>query len=67
MLCFFKTFDNTFKSAVFISNKRLGFGYYFVGHTKSFSYRKSVRDRFVGEVFEMEITEIIDPDKLIKG
>ena len=32
-----------------------------------FSYRKSVRDRFVREVLEMEISEIIDPEKLIKG
>ncbi len=32
-----------------------------------FSYRKSVHDRFVAEVFEMEITEIIDPEKIIKG
>ena len=32
-----------------------------------FTYRKNVRDRFVLEVLEMEITEIIDPDKIIKG
>lgn len=32
-----------------------------------FSYRKSVHDRFVAEVLEMEITEIIDPEKIIKG
>ena len=32
-----------------------------------FSYRKSVHDRFVSEVLEMEITEIIDPEKIIKG
>lgn len=31
-----------------------------------FLYRKSVRDRFVLEVFEMEISEIIDPEKIIK-
>lgn len=40
---------------------------YVIMSPDDFSYRKSVRDRFVGEVFEMEITEIIDPDKLIKG
>ncbi|MBR3368823.1 transcriptional regulator [Candidatus Saccharibacteria bacterium] len=31
-----------------------------------FIYRKSVRDRFVLDVLEMEITEIIDPEKIIK-
>ncbi len=31
-----------------------------------FIYRKSVRDRFVTDVLEMEITEIIDPEKIIK-
>ncbi|MBO4812641.1 transcriptional regulator [Candidatus Saccharibacteria bacterium] len=31
-----------------------------------FVYRKSVQDRFLGDVLEMEITEIIDPDKIIK-
>ena len=35
--------------------------------TDDFTYRKSVRDRFISEVLEMEITEIIDPDKIIKG
>lgn len=29
-------------------------------------YRRSVRDRFILDVFEMEITDIIDPDKIIK-
>ena len=32
-----------------------------------FTYRKNVRDRFIGEVLEMEISEIIDPEQLIKG
>lgn len=31
-----------------------------------FTYRKSVHDRFIEDVLEMEITEIIDPEKLIK-
>ena len=31
-----------------------------------FVYRKSVQDRFLGDVLEMEISEIIDPDKIIK-
>lgn len=32
-----------------------------------YAYRKSVRDRFLFEVMEMEITEIYDPEKIIKG
>lgn len=31
-----------------------------------FVYRKSVRDRFLIEVLEMEIAEIFDPEKMIK-
>lgn len=31
-----------------------------------FLYRRSVRDRFVLDVFEMEITDIIDPEKIVK-
>lgn len=31
-----------------------------------FSYRKSVSDRFLKEIFEMEISEIIDPERIIK-
>lgn len=31
-----------------------------------FLYRKSVRDRFVLDVLEMEITDIIDPEKIVK-
>ena len=33
---------------------------------EDFTYRKSVRDRFIEDVFEMEITEVIDPDGIIK-
>ena len=33
---------------------------------EDFTYRKSVRDRFVLDIFEMEISEIIDPEKIIK-
>ena len=29
-------------------------------------YRKNVRDRFITDIFEMEITEIIDPENIIK-
>lgn len=31
-----------------------------------FTYRKNVRDRFVKEILEMEISEVIDPDGLVK-
>ena len=40
---------------------------YVIMSPDDFTYRKNVRDRFVLEVLEMEITEIIDPDKIIKG
>ena len=29
-------------------------------------YRKNVRDRFITDIFELEITEIIDPESIIK-
>lgn len=32
-----------------------------------FTYRRNVRDRFLTDVFEMEISEIIDPEQIIKG
>lgn len=38
---------------------------YVIMSPDDFTYRKSVKDRFLAEVLEMEITEIIDPDKLI--
>lgn len=40
---------------------------YVIMSADDFTYRKSVKDRFITDVLEMEITEIIDPDKLIKG
>ena len=40
---------------------------YVIMSVDDFSYRKSVRDRFIEDVFEMEISEIIDPEKIIKG
>lgn len=39
---------------------------YVIMSPDDFTYRRSVRDRFVAEVLEMEISEIIDPDKIIK-
>ena len=39
---------------------------YVIMSENDFSYRKSVKDRFLLEVMEMEITEIFDPEKIIK-
>ena len=39
---------------------------YVIMSADDFTYRKSVKDRFVAEVLEMEISEIIDPENLIK-
>ena len=39
---------------------------YVIMSPDDFTYRKSVKDRFIAEVLEMEITEIIDPEKIIK-
>lgn len=39
---------------------------YVIMSADDFGYRKSVRDRFIAEILEMEITEIIDPEKIIK-
>ncbi len=39
---------------------------YVIMSADDFVYRKNVRDRFITELFEMEITEIIDPEKIIK-
>ncbi|MBR2725462.1 transcriptional regulator [Candidatus Saccharibacteria bacterium] len=40
---------------------------YVIMSPDDFSYRRSVHDRFIKEVLEMEISEIIDPEKIIKG
>ena len=40
---------------------------YVILSADDYSYRKSVRDRFLADVMEMEITEIYDPEGLIKG
>ncbi len=39
---------------------------YVIMSTDDFEYRQSVHDRFLREIFEMEISEIIDPEKIIK-
>ena len=40
---------------------------YAIMSVDDFTYRKNVKDRFIKEVLEMEISEIIDPDNLIKS
>ena len=39
---------------------------YVIMSTDDFNYRRSVQDRFVAEILEMEISEIIDPERIIK-
>ena len=39
---------------------------YVIMTPEDFTYRKSVHDRFIIEVLEMEISEIIDPENIIK-
>ena len=39
---------------------------YVIMSLEDYLYRKSVRDRFITEVFEMDISEIYDPEKIIK-
>lgn len=39
---------------------------YVIMSPDDFDYRQSVHDRFLREIFEMEITEIIDPERIIK-
>ena len=39
---------------------------YVILSADDFLYRRSVRDRFIVEVLDMDISELIDPDKIIK-
>ncbi len=39
---------------------------YVIFSVEDFLYRKSVRDRFILDILEMDVTELIDPDKIIK-
>lgn len=39
---------------------------YVIMSVDDFNYRKNVHDRFVFEILEMEISEIFDPEKIIK-
>ena len=39
---------------------------YVIMSVDDFTYRKNVKDRFIEEICEMEISEIIDPERIIK-
>ena len=39
---------------------------YVIMPTDDFVYRRNVKDRFITEILEMEILEIIDPENIIK-
>lgn len=39
---------------------------YVIMSRDDYIYRKSVKDKFIAEVLDMEITEIYDPDKIVK-
>ena len=39
---------------------------YVIMSAEDFTYRKSVKDRFLEDIFEMEISDIYDPEKIIK-
>ena len=39
---------------------------YVIMSPDDFTYRKSVKDRFIADILEMEISEIIDPENIIK-
>lgn len=40
---------------------------YVIMSTDDFLYRRSVRDKFLGEVFEMDISETYDPEKMLNS
>ena len=40
---------------------------YVIMDREDYLYRKSARDRFINELLEMEITELYDPEKMIKS
>ena len=40
---------------------------YVIMPADDFIYRKNVKDRFIMDILDMEITEIVDPEKIIKG
>ena len=40
---------------------------YVIMSEDDFTYRRSVKDRYLAEVMRMDIAEVYDPDKIIKG
>ena len=40
---------------------------YVIMSVDDYVYRRSVRDKFLGEVFEMDISETYDPEKILEG
>ncbi|MBP5204801.1 transcriptional regulator [Candidatus Saccharibacteria bacterium] len=40
---------------------------YVILSVEDFAYRKSVRDRFIMDILEMEVHEMIDPERIIRG
>ena len=40
---------------------------YVIFSAEDFAYSRSVRDRFILDILEMEVSEIIDPEKIIKS
>lgn len=40
---------------------------YVIMDCEDYLYRKSVRDRFINDILEMDITELYDPEGMIKG
>lgn len=40
---------------------------YVIMSVDDFLYRRSVRDKFIGEVFEMDISETYDPEKILES
>ena len=39
---------------------------YVIFSVEDFLYRKSVRDKFLLEILDMNVSELVDPDKIIK-
>ena len=40
---------------------------YVIMSLDDFVYRRSVRDKFLGEVFEMDISDTYDPEKILES
>ena len=40
---------------------------YVIMSTDDFLYRQSVKDKFISEIMEMDLSDVIDPEKLLSG